>query len=70
MRKDLTISIDAMGGDNAPEIVIKGVEYYLKHEGKNRDVRFLLHGNKGVLSPLLKKHFLQKIAQILFIPKN
>ncbi|MBT4996656.1 MAG: phosphate acyltransferase, partial [Hellea sp.] len=55
MRADLTISIDAMGGDNAPEIVIKGVEYYLRHEGKNRNVRFLLHGDKGILSRLLKK---------------
>jgi glycerol-3-phosphate acyltransferase PlsX len=55
MRADLTISIDAMGGDNAPEIVIKGVEYYLRHEGKNRNVRFLLHGDKGILSKLLKK---------------
>ena len=36
MLDGLVLSIDAMGGDNAPDIVIKGIEYFLKHEGKNR----------------------------------
>ena len=44
-----------MGGDNAPEIVIKGIEYFLKHEGKNRRARFLLHGDEAKLKPLLEK---------------
>ena len=55
MLDGLIISIDAMGGDNAPEIVIKGIEYFLKHEGKNRRARFLLHGDEAALTPLLLK---------------
>ena len=55
MLDGLIISIDAMGGDNAPEIVIKGIEYFLKHEGKNRSARFLLHGDEAKLKPLLEK---------------
>ena len=55
MLDGLVLSIDAMGGDNAPEIVIKGIEYFLKHEGKNRRARFLLHGDEAALAPLLAK---------------
>jgi len=56
MLDGLILSIDAMGGDNAPDIVIKGIEYFLKHEGKNRRARFLLHGDEARLTALLKKH--------------
>lgn len=56
MLDGLILSIDAMGGDNAPDIVIKGIEYFLKHEGKNRRARFLLHGDEATLSALLKKY--------------
>lgn len=52
----LVVSIDAMGGDDAPDIVIEGIEYFLKHEGKDRRARFLLHGDKAQLDPLLQKN--------------
>lgn len=55
MLDGLVISIDAMGGDDAPDIVIKGLEYFLTHEGKGRRARFLLHGDKAQLDPLLAK---------------
>lgn len=55
MLDGLILSVDAMGGDNAPEIVIKGIEYFLKHEGKKRRARFLLHGDETKLTPLLEK---------------
>jgi len=42
MLDGLIVSIDAMGGDDAPGIVIKGIEYFLKHEGKNRRARFFV----------------------------
>jgi glycerol-3-phosphate acyltransferase PlsX len=53
MLDGLIISIDAMGGDNAPDIVIKGIEHFLSHEGEGRRARFLLHGDAEKLSPLL-----------------
>ncbi len=55
MLDGLVISVDAMGGDDAPGVVIKGLEYFLKHEGKGRRARFLLHGDKAQLDPLLAK---------------
>lgn len=55
MLDGLVISIDAMGGDDAPDIVVKGLEYFLTHEGKGRRARFLLHGDQAQLNPLLSK---------------
>lgn len=55
MLDGLIISIDAMGGDHAPDIVVKGIEYFLKHEGEGRRARFLLHGDEQALAPLLEK---------------
>lgn len=55
MTKAVTISIDAMGGDHAPQIVIDGLAYFMKHEGHKHDLRFLLHGDEAVLSPLLEQ---------------
>ncbi len=55
MLNGVVLSIDAMGGDNGPETVIKGIEYFLKHEGKNRRARFLLHGDEPQLAALLLK---------------
>jgi glycerol-3-phosphate acyltransferase PlsX len=55
MLDGLVISVDAMGGDDAPDVVIQGIEYFLKHEGKGRRARFLLHGNQPELDALLKK---------------
>lgn len=53
MLDGLIISVDAMGGDDAPEIVINGVEHFLKKMGKGRRARFLLHGDEVELKPLL-----------------
>jgi len=53
MLDGLVISIDAMGGDYAPETVIQGIEYFLKTEGQNRRARFLLHGKEEQLLALL-----------------
>jgi glycerol-3-phosphate acyltransferase PlsX len=46
----LPIALDAMGGDNAPNCVLRGAEMALiRHPG----VRFLLFGNRYILEPLL-----------------
>ncbi|MFP3943826.1 MAG: phosphate acyltransferase PlsX [Alphaproteobacteria bacterium] len=53
MASDLTISVDAMGGDDAPAIVLEGVAISAeRHPG----VRFLLYGDEGAVTPLLKRH--------------
>lgn len=55
MLDGLKLSIDAMGGDDAPDIVIKGLEHYLKTGGIGHKARFLLHGHEDKLTPLLAK---------------
>jgi glycerol-3-phosphate acyltransferase PlsX len=44
------ISIDGMGGDHAPGIVVDGLERYAK---RRPDLHFLLHGDEAKLKPLL-----------------
>jgi glycerol-3-phosphate acyltransferase PlsX len=49
------ISIDAMGGDHGPVVVVPAVELALRRL-KGRDVRFLLHGSEGQLKAELARH--------------
>jgi glycerol-3-phosphate acyltransferase PlsX len=53
MSTRLTLSIDAMGGDNAPDMVVEGVGIALEHLS---NVDFLLFGNEKTLVPLLNKN--------------
>lgn len=55
MLDGLIVSVDAMGGDDAPDIVVKGVEYFLTHAGQGRRARFILHGDEAQLNKLLAK---------------
>lgn len=50
MTDTITISVDAMGGDNAPRAVVHGA-YLALRERKN--VRFIFHGKPEQISPLL-----------------
>ncbi|MFW6299630.1 MAG: phosphate acyltransferase, partial [Oceanicaulis sp.] len=54
MPSSLVLSIDAMGGDHAPESVVGGAAEFLK--GRRRAVTFLLHGDAARLEPLLQKY--------------
>jgi len=56
MLSGLILSIDAMGGDEAPAIVVDGIEHFLKTGGTGRKARFLLHGDESRLTPLLAKN--------------
>jgi len=49
----VTIALDAMGGDHAPEIVIEGAA-----QARERfpDIHFLLFGDEGRIEPLLAQH--------------
>lgn len=49
----LHIAVDAMGGDNAPEVVIQGVIEYLKSD---KDVGILLVGKEKEIRKELKKY--------------
>ena len=53
MGKQVTISIDAMGGDHAPEIVVDGVR--MAHV-RLPHVRYLLFGDSARIEPLLARY--------------
>jgi len=49
----LTVSIDAMGGDAGPGIVVNAL---LKNIQRHTNVQFLVHGDEAVLAPLVARH--------------
>ena len=55
MTETLVISIDAMGGDNAPDIVIDGVA---RVAAEDESVFFFLYGDEAQIAPLAKKYHL------------
>ncbi|WP_108483977.1 phosphate acyltransferase PlsX [Oceaniglobus ichthyenteri] len=46
------ISVDAMGGDQGPQAVVKGLAISAH---KNNDIGFILHGPKATLAPLVQQ---------------
>ena len=54
MSSELVLSLDAMGGDHAPGIVVDGAAAFLK--GRRRKVRLLFHGDEVQLRPLIAAH--------------
>lgn len=50
---NLVISIDAMGGDNSPRVVIEGLAIAA---GKNPDVRFLVFGDRAKIAATLDSY--------------
>ncbi len=53
MAEGLVLSIDGMGGDHAPDIVVEGVA----HAARGRqDIRYLIHGDAARLTALLDQH--------------
>ena len=52
MKKMITIAVDAMGGDNAPQKIIDGIEL---HQKKSKDIFYKIFGNRNLIEPLIKK---------------
>jgi glycerol-3-phosphate acyltransferase PlsX len=53
MPKPVRISLDAMGGDQGPSVVIPGAALALE---RHPDLRFLMFGNESIVAPLLNAH--------------
>ena len=53
MTRALTVSIDAMGGDAGPGVVVSAL---LKTIQRHSDVRFVLHGDEAQLTQLVNRH--------------
>ncbi len=57
MYNQITIAIDAMGGDNSPNKVIEGIHI---HSKVSSNVFYKIFGDKILIEPLLKKYNLPK----------
>ena len=52
MSAPIRIAVDAMGGDNSPEKVVKGISL---HSSKNKELIYNIYGDKDIISPYIKK---------------
>jgi phosphate acyltransferase len=59
MAEPLTLSVDAMGGDHAPEAIVGGVDVFAR---ANPHIKILLHGDRARLDPLLDRYPAAKVA--------
>ena len=55
MKKKISIAIDAMGGENAPEKNIDGLSIFLNKNKSNDDFIIKLYGNKNILIEEISK---------------
>lgn len=53
MTQSITLSIDAMGGDRAPDIVIGGMDIARR---RTEGIRFIVFGDRNTVVPLLEKY--------------
>lgn len=53
MSQTVRISLDAMGGDHGPEVVVPGAALALE---RHPDVRFLIYGEETAVRPVLDRH--------------
>lgn len=64
-RKSFTIALDAMGGDNAPAIVIEGADMYARN---HPDTAFVFFGDEAKITPILSKYAVKARARIVHTP--
>lgn len=62
MAESLVLSIDGMGGDHSPDIVVEGVDIAAR---RSADTRFLVHGDEARINALLERHpHAKAVAQV------
>ena len=57
MNKMISIAVDAMGGDNAPQKIIDGIEL---HNKKAKNVFYKIVGDEDLIKPAIKKKTIDK----------
>ncbi|WP_337995557.1 phosphate acyltransferase PlsX [Oleispirillum naphthae] len=67
MSKSITLALDGMGGDDAPDIVLDGIALARK---RHPDVRYILFGDEAILEPLLEKRYrgLRNLITVVHTP--
>jgi phosphate acyltransferase len=56
MKDKITIAIDAMGGENAPDKNIQGLSMFIKEKKYHKNCFFNLYGNAEIIQSKLKKY--------------
>ena len=54
MSKKISIAIDAMGGDNAPDKTIEGVKLFLDKNKSNNDFVLNIFGKENIIKKINK----------------
>ena len=68
MSNPVKIAVDAMGGENSPSKIIKGIEI---HSLNSSDIFYKIFGNKNLIDPLIKKSKIPKdIYKIIHTEKS
>ena len=57
MINSIKIAVDAMGGDNSPQKVIRGIEI---HGSNSNNVFYNIFGNKKIIDPIINKTNIKK----------
>ncbi len=66
LRRDLVISLDGMGGDSAPRIVVDGAQLA---RAKYPQARFIIFGDESQIRPLVARHAgLDQVIEIRHTP--
>ena len=70
MSKKISIAIDAMGGDNAPDKIIKGVKLFINKYKSNDDFIINLFGKENLIREKLEKYNIQQNNIIIINSDN
>ena len=57
MKDLIKVAVDAMGGDNAPQKIIDGIEL---HHKKSKNIFYRLFGDKNIINPVIEKKSIDK----------
>ena len=52
MNNFIKIAVDAMGGDNAPNKIIDGIDL---HNKNSKNIYYRIFGNKEIIEPIILK---------------
>ncbi len=61
MSTPIRIAVDAMGGDNSPEKIIRGISLHSKNEYK---ITYNIYGDQDLINPFLKKYSIKQDFEI------
>ena len=62
MSKKISIAIDAMGGDNSPEKILKGIGIFLDKNKSKDDFILNVFGKQEIINDLLKRYKISSSA--------